>query len=303
MPLRSHRNIACIAAMIAGTAVAAATVVTAQAGPAAERYVALGSSYASGPGIAPVADTGCARSGQNYPHLLAAARGLDPVDVTCAGATTADILNRAQRTPDGRTVPRQIDAVTPDTGLVTVTIGGNDVGLVGGMIAGSCGPAIAQAVPAAGNAARAACATVTGEQKQPAPADFEALSRSLTDIVGAIRTRAPHARILLVQYLPVVDSHATTCAAVALDAQSAAAARRTYDGLLAVTRAVAEAAGTGVTAVEVPDAEEHTACSAAGWTDGFHFPTVTDPTTVAGSYHPNRAGMTAVATEINNHLR
>jgi len=35
------------------------------------RYVALGSSFASGPGVEPVLDAGCARSGDNHPRLVA----------------------------------------------------------------------------------------------------------------------------------------------------------------------------------------------------------------------------------------
>ena len=54
------------------------------------------------------------------------------VDVSCSGATTAHILKRWGG------LPPQIDAVTPAARLVTVTIGGNDVGYVGGLMAASC---------------------------------------------------------------------------------------------------------------------------------------------------------------------
>ncbi|WP_036500248.1 hypothetical protein [Nocardia aobensis] len=60
---------------------------------------------------------------------------------------------------------------------------------------------------------------------------------------------------------------------------------------LAATRA----ATTGVTAVDLPGAEPHTARAAAAWTDGFHRPTADDPARVISSYHPNFAGMTATA--------
>ncbi|WP_280391407.1 GDSL-type esterase/lipase family protein, partial [Nocardia wallacei] len=104
--------------------------------PSGDRYVALGSSYAAGPGLEPVEDGPCARSGQNYAHRVAAAAGLDLVDASCSGATTADVLNRSQ-TVAGTLMPPQIGAVTSYTRLVTVTVGGNDLNLVGSMLAGS----------------------------------------------------------------------------------------------------------------------------------------------------------------------
>jgi hypothetical protein len=48
------------------------------------RYVALGSSFASGPGVEPVLDAGCARSGANHP----AAAGRRPAGPWQGGAVT-----------------------------------------------------------------------------------------------------------------------------------------------------------------------------------------------------------------------
>lgn len=58
------------------------------------RYVAIGSSFASGSGLAPydpAAPVRCQRSTQNYAHQLAAKRKLALVDVTCGGATEISI--------------------------------------------------------------------------------------------------------------------------------------------------------------------------------------------------------------------
>lgn len=155
----------------------------------AQRYVALGSSYASGPGIEPMEDRGCMRSAGNYPHRLAAGLGLELVDATCAGATTADVLlGRQQQVPGGGTVAApQVDSVTPDTTLVTVSIGGNDLGLIGGMLGRSCGPLLAPNDPAVAATASRACATALGAANPPAPADFAAVQQSMVDIVGAVR--------------------------------------------------------------------------------------------------------------------
>jgi len=98
-----------------------------RAGPLPE-YVALGDSYASGPVIAPqLADpAGCLRSGRDYPHLVAQAIGLQLTDATCGGATTTDMTG-PQTIADGLVGP-QIDAVQPHTALVTLTVGGDDLG-------------------------------------------------------------------------------------------------------------------------------------------------------------------------------
>jgi hypothetical protein len=48
-------------------------------------YVALGSSFAAGPGIAPVVQKAALRSGRNYPHQVAERLSLRLVDVTCTG--------------------------------------------------------------------------------------------------------------------------------------------------------------------------------------------------------------------------
>ena len=91
------------------------------------RYVALGDSYSAASGVLPPdpeAPLNCLRSTSNYPHLVAAATGAELTDVTCGGADTSDYF-----TPQYDNVPPQLDAVTADTELVTMTIGGNDSGV------------------------------------------------------------------------------------------------------------------------------------------------------------------------------
>lgn len=87
-----------------------------------KRYVALGSSMASGPGIKPRAEGAPFRSGRsarNYPHLVAERAGLELVDVTYSGATTAHVLTERQNG-----APPQLTALDGSEALVTVTIGG-----------------------------------------------------------------------------------------------------------------------------------------------------------------------------------
>src|SRR5438094_8488355 len=83
-----------------------------------DRYVALGSSIASGFGIS-VQSTSCGRSNRNYPNLIAARFKLKLVDVTCGAATIPNVLDKPQGT-----APPQINALTRDTKLVTISVGG-----------------------------------------------------------------------------------------------------------------------------------------------------------------------------------
>ena len=113
-----------LSALIGGCAMAAHTL-EAGALPPGAGYVAMGSSYASGPGVATWSGDGppaCARSVQSYSRQLARLRGLTLTDRSCSGAITPHILVGGQA---GQ--PPQLDGLSADIRLVTVTIGGNDV--------------------------------------------------------------------------------------------------------------------------------------------------------------------------------
>jgi lysophospholipase L1-like esterase len=157
--------------------------------PAGSRYVAIGSSYAAGFGIRPLApgSGSCGRSEIDYPHLVAVKLHLQLDDVSCGGAVTANALD----TPQG-SAPPQIDAVSPQTRLVTLTIGGNDVNYIGTAFA--CGQT------------NSTC-TSTADPAQ-IDAAFRALPHSLTELIQAIRTKAPSAAVVLVTYPRLVPPSA-----------------------------------------------------------------------------------------------
>ena len=120
---------------LAAGAVAAVTVVGTPGTAEAKRlkdYVALGDSYTASPLTTPPVDSpiGCARSANNYPRLVAAEIGARRfTDVSCSGATTED-FSSPQQTQAG-TNPPQYDALYRKVDLVTVGIGGNDIGFGG----------------------------------------------------------------------------------------------------------------------------------------------------------------------------
>ena len=95
-------------------------------------YVALGDSYSAGFGLLPLVSgspDGCYRAEENYPHRIAAELGLELTDMTCSGAVTANIDVTGQTTMNGvGPLPLQGSALSATTDIVTLTIGGNDLG-------------------------------------------------------------------------------------------------------------------------------------------------------------------------------
>jgi lysophospholipase L1-like esterase len=97
-------------------------------------YVALGDSYTSVPGLTwpttQFVPFGCAQSSNDYPHQVASSLGIANYrDASCGGATT-DNMTQSQSTYVGTNAP-QLDRLTASTDLVTLGIGGNDIGLIG----------------------------------------------------------------------------------------------------------------------------------------------------------------------------
>jgi lysophospholipase L1-like esterase len=247
--------------------------------PAGSRYVAMGSSFAAGPGLpvrVPGSPRRAGRSASNYAHLAARALGLDLHDVTYSGATTGDILG-----PSAAGQAAQLDAVTPATRLVTVTAGGNDVGYLPRLTLSSL-PWPLRALPRVrAQVAGFGDPAVTDER-------FAGLGPSLQAIARGAREQAPECRVLFVDYLTILPP-AGTGAGTPPPAAIADWGRSVAARLAATTRAAAEAAGAEYVAASVASAGHH-AWSAAPWTRRFHL-------SLRGGapYHPNAAGMAAVA--------
>ena len=243
------------------------------------RYVALGSSMAAGPGIAPGAPGAPKRSGRsavNYPHLVADRLGYHLVDVTFSGATTAHVLFERQFGASP-----QVHALDGSESLVTITIGGNDAGYVP-MLGAACLPRFLRSVPVAGGLLHGLLDPTAREQS------LEVVGESLKTVGREVRRRAPAARVLFVDYLtllPPAGVPAPPIGSADADLGRHIAAR------LAELTAVA-AADTGCELVPVAEASrDHHAWSADPWTTAFHLPL---PGRVA-PLHPNAAGMRAVA--------
>jgi hypothetical protein len=200
-----------VAATVAAVLVVGSVTSTATAfAPAAKytRYVALGDSYTSAP-LVPLPELlslGCLRSISNYPKQLAAQLQVTSfADVSCGGADTTN-MTQPQATPLG-TFPPQFNALTADTDLVTLGIGGNDFSVFGDIV-GTC-PGLRDSDPAG-----APCKqhfTVDGKDTL---ADKIAQTQvRITDVVNGIKQRSPKATIALIGY-PKIAPEKGTCPAI-----------------------------------------------------------------------------------------
>lgn len=243
------------------------------------RYVALGSSMAAGPGIRPRAagsPVAAGRSARNYPHLVAQRLGLDLVDVTFSGATTAHVLSDPQNG-----APPQISALDGTERLVTITIGGNDVGYVPMLLAAGL-PRVVRSVPVLGAAIR------DQVDRAARAAALKQVGVALEAVGTAVRERSPRAQVLFVDYLTLLPPEGTP--APPLSQTDADTGRFVAAELERVTAEAAAATGAGlVRAAEASRA--HHAWSADPWTTRFGVPWPWRPAPL----HPNAAGMRAVA--------
>lgn len=212
------------------------------AGNTAIRYVAMGDSFASGPGIAPQRAGSCMRSEKNYASLLATALNADVfTDASCAGARSTDFAN--PQSSSGQTNQPQYDALTPQTTLVTLgTIGGNDVGLV--QLAMSC--------------VMGDCAGGPGDATSQAVA---ALRPKIDTAITEVKTRAPNAEVVVVGYGTYVPD--TSCPAlVGVTPAEATHLQDVIDQMSDVLGASAAAQGVAFADMRtLPDIAAHTACA------------------------------------------
>jgi lysophospholipase L1-like esterase len=235
------------------------------------KYVSLGSSFAAGPGIDNQLG-GCGRSDGNYAHLVAEALDLDLTVASCNGATIDNILTVPQ---DGN--PLQIDAVTGDTALVTVTIGGNDIRYTASTFACSGAPASDRCTA---NLDQAAINAALNE-----------LPAKLTAMFDAIEAKAPQATIVLVAYPRVFPEDAVNCAALELSEADtvylAELGRKLEEAFVNAT-----SSGQALIADAYVGAQGHGPCAAdasARWVNGA---------TIASSgtrYHPTAEGHAEMA--------
>ncbi len=274
---------AAVCALVAGLALPAA----AQADPGP--YVALGDSFTAGPLVPNQVGepAGCARSDHNYPSIVAGATGATVFrDRSCSSATTVHM--RSPQTVTLGSNPPQFGGLSADTGLVTIGIGGNDVGLVGAAVTcirlGALAPT--------GTACRSHFATPGGGDMLVD--QIAATGPKIAATLQAIHFASPQARVLLVGYPAVAPRDGKGCyPLIPLSDDD-----MTYlEGMLRRTNAMLaeQAAANDAEYVDTyEDSTGHDACKPIGtrWFEGLV------PMSLAFPIHPNALGEASMARSV-----
>lgn len=277
-----YRRVVVILALVALAAAILATQGAANASAQPLRYVALGDSYSAASGVVPPDPTAppeCLRSLLNYPHLIAGQTGAQLTDVTCGGAKTSDYFSSQYNG-----VAPQLDALQPNTQLVTMTIGGNDSNVFVDVIV-DCGEAgvstLGQGSPCKDRYGSSFDNTIN-------TTTYPALVRALQ----AVHATAPHAKVAILGY-PWILPPAVGCfdkiPVAKGDVPYVDNIEATLNG--AVSRA---AAATGTTYVNMSGVSEgHDACEPIGvrWIEPVL--QTTNPVVL----HPNALGEAHMASQ------
>ncbi|MBI4900102.1 MAG: SGNH/GDSL hydrolase family protein [Actinobacteria bacterium] len=253
--------------------VVAAPTAHATAGPV--KVVSLGDSFAAASTLATTYQTDalCDRSSLGYPYLLKKFSQSPSVDVACGGAVTRDLF--AGRTIGATTLPPQLAALTSSTKVVTLTVGGNDVGF--SQLAQCLATAMTIGDPTAQALAVNACLQPLSDSTALG-AKVYAMSQGLAASILAIHTQAPEAQIFVSDYPVILGLNADgTCptipqlpAGVIALVDGANAQLNTTIGAVVIATA---GAGVPVTLVDVaPSFTGHGVCSTSPLINGFLHP-------------------------------
>ncbi|MFH8572153.1 SGNH/GDSL hydrolase family protein [Streptomyces sp. NPDC017993] len=258
--MRLSRFAATTAAFFVTTALALTGTSAAASGQqaAATGYTALGDSYSSGVGAGSYdsASGDCKRSTKAYPALWAASHSPSSFRfAACSGARTGDVLNS------------QLSSLDSTTGLVSITIGGNDAGFADTMTTcalsseSACLARVAQAVDYVRNT----------------------LPAKLDGVYTAISQKAPSARVVVLGY-PRFYKIGGSCIA-GLSEKSRTAINGAADEINGVTAKRAADHGFSFADINTTFAG-HELCSGAAWLHSVTYP-------VLESYHPTATGQSS----------
>ena len=255
--------------------------VVAAASAGAATYTALGDSYAAGPLIPnqSLNPLGCLRSDHNYAHLTASAKSLTLTDVSCSGATTND-MTEAQNVEPGPNPP-QFNGLSAGTNIVSVTIGGNDIGFT--EILENCITLNPFSTPCKDKYDAGGHDQLAERIENAAP--------KVGAVLEGIHARSPSARVFVVNYPDILPTGIGCWPTVPLgfgDVPYLHATEERLNSMLAT-----EAALHGATIVNWYGASiGHDSCksSSVRWVE----PLI--PGELSAPVHPNKAGMAGAAT-------
>jgi lysophospholipase L1-like esterase len=165
-------------------------------------YVSLGDSYAAGPLIpVQVPLFGCLKSNNNYANLTARNLGLTLKDASCSGAETEDMTSPQNVDPDGPNPP-QFDSLTKRTRIVTVQIGGNDIGF--SSIARDCANATS-------NEGTPCQDRYVHDGRDEISERIQATAPKVAAVLQGIHQRSPKARVFIVNYAAILPDEGPGC--------------------------------------------------------------------------------------------
>ncbi|WP_234432655.1 SGNH/GDSL hydrolase family protein [Streptomyces sp. MUSC 125] len=248
--------------------------------------MALGDSYAAGAGV-PAQSAGlCMRSDRDYGHLVA--ESLAPRayrDVTCAGAKVS-ALTTAQ-TDAGEVVNGpQLDAVTPEATLITLTVAGDNLGTSDfgfGDVVATCS-ALSVTDPL-GTPCR-------DHYKNTLGVRLDSAATQLDSALRLIHSRAPRARVLVVGYPAVVPDNPEECLGKMTVTTGDTAFLRSVLGELNDAVATTARAEDATYVDTLTPTLGHDSCSPSPWIEGLFPASPTLP------LHPNATGERAMARAV-----
>ena len=277
---RSRQALWLLLAAVVALTLSAATAV----GSRAANYVALGDSYAAGPLIPnPVLPLGCLKSSNNYPRLAAPGIGLTLKDASCSGATTVHMTNPQNVDPDGPNPP-QFNSLDASTTVVSLTIGGNDIGF----------SEVAQSCIVVNPFSHPCLDKYNSGGVNQLKARIDATAPKVAAVLQGIKARSPLAKIYVVNYPAIFPETGFGCwPQMPIGFQDVPYLRSTQKRLNSML--ATQAAANGATLVNWYGASiGHDACkgSSTRWVE----PLV--PGNSAAPIHPNKAGMVGGANAL-----
>lgn len=220
-----------------------------------DRYVALGDSFSSGVGTGSYTlSSSCRRGVYAYPWLVAQQRANTSLTfVACSGAATSDVM------------ASQIQSVTADTDIVTITIGGNDIGFADLIV----------------QCTLSDCSARLDSTRASLPSF---LPPRLDTVYAAIKSQAPTARVVVLGY-PRMFSSAGCFGTLGITSTERTKANQLADALDQVIGAHATSSRFGFTYKSaIGPFTGHAVCSFSPWLNGLNLFNTSE------SYHPNRNG-------------
>lgn len=272
-------------------------------GPAAAQddpvvYVSLGDSYTSGPLVLPHDTTwvpqDCGQSARNFAHLAALQVGVDVFrDASCGSARIDHLAEAQDGLPLGGVNRPQLDALGPEVDVVTVGLGGNDVGFTG--VAAGCFRLATEAPLGRPPCHRALLAGGVDRVS----AEIQGTRAELVAGLRAVQARAPHAAVLVVSYPTSLPDDGLACwPYVPILQEDMPHLVRWFKEMNAMLRSAAHEAGATYVDIYTPSIG-HDACQVPpfAWVNGL---VVVPPSYPA---HPNDLGYLGTAPTVARAIR